>query len=71
MENVKLTSHSRQTYRGGQIDLDFKDSNRNTDLGLQPQSRRPKALSKAYARMKELKGEDFENQPYDNFLGAK
>lgn len=71
MENVKLTSTSRQNYQGGKIDMDFKDDNRNTDLGLQPQSRRPKALSKAFARMKEIRGDDFESQPYDNFLGGK
>ena len=71
MDNVKLTSTSRQTYRGGQIDMDFKEDRRNTNLNLLPQSRRPKALSKAYARMKEIKGDDFESQPYDNFLGGK
>jgi hypothetical protein len=71
MENVKLTSTSRQSYKGGKIDMDFKEDNRNTDLGLQPQSRRPKALSKAYAHLKEKRGDDFESQPYDNFLGGK
>lgn len=71
MENVLLTSHSRQTYKGGKIDMEFKQYYSNTNKDLQPQSRRPKALSKAYARMKEIRGDDFESQPYDNFLGGK
>ena len=71
MENVKLTSTMKQNYRGGNIDFAFKTYNRIQKPELQPQSRRPKALSKAYAHLKEKKGDDFESQPYDNFLGSK
>ena len=71
MENVKLTSTMKQNFRGGKIDYDFKVFNRLQVPDLQSQSRRPKALSKAYAHMKEKKGDDFESQPYDNFLGSK
>ncbi len=59
----------RQNYRGGQIDYDSKVFNKQFIPDLQAQSRRPKALSKAYVHLKEKRGEDFESQPYDNFLG--
>jgi glucose-6-phosphate isomerase len=71
MDDVKLTSTMKQSFKGGKIDFDFKNNNRRVLPDLQSQSRRPKALSKAYARMKEIKGDDWESQPYDNFLGAK
>lgn len=71
MDQVKLTSTMKQNFRGGKIDFDMKAYNRNLNPELQPQSRRPKALSKAYAYLKEKKGDDFESQPYDNFLGSK
>jgi len=71
MDNVILTSTMRQNYKGGKIDYDFKVFNKQVVPDLQPQSRRPKVLSKAYAYLKEKKGDDFESQPYDNFLGSK
>lgn len=71
MDNVKLTSTMKQNFQGGQIDYDSKVFNRLVVPDLQPQSRRPKALSKAYVHLKEKRGDDFESQPYDNFLGSK
>lgn len=71
MDNVKLTSTMKQNFQGGKIDYDSKVFNRHLIPDLQPQSRRPKALSKAYVHLKEKRGDDFESQPYDNFLGSK
>ncbi len=71
MDNIKLTSTMKQNFRGGKIDYDFKNFNRLLIPDLQPQSRRPKALSKAFLHLKEKRGDDFESQPYDNFLGNK
>jgi hypothetical protein len=59
----------KQNFRGGTIDYDSKVFNRLVVPDLQPQSRRPKVLSKAMAHLKEKRGDDFESQPYDNFLG--
>ena len=43
----------KQTYKGGDYDFKVNDYNRTKNINLMPQSRRPKAISKAYAHLVE------------------
>jgi hypothetical protein len=70
MNDVKIASVSKQTYKGGKIDFELKTFNKRNTHEIMPQSRRPKNISKAHAHLKKM-NEDYETKPYDNFLGAK
>jgi hypothetical protein len=71
MSDVKMTSVFKQSYRGGEIDFKSKSFNKLKNSELQPQSRRPKNISKAHEHLKAKIGDDYETQPYQNYLGSK
>ena len=49
MSDVKLESTNKSTYTGTSYDFLIKDYNKRKTNDLMPQTRRPQALSKAYA----------------------
>lgn len=53
MKDVKLCSDFKDSFKGGNMDFQIKDYNRTKTIDLMPQSRRPKAISKAYAHLVE------------------
>mmetsp|Transcript_15778 Transcript_15778/g.16376 ORF Transcript_15778/g.16376 Transcript_15778/m.16376 type:complete len:138 (+) Transcript_15778:21-434(+) len=71
MEDVKIQSEFKSKYRGNDIDMQIKQHNKRKENELLPQSRRPKAISEAHKRLVEARGDNYEVEPYDNFLGAK
>lgn len=71
MEDVKIESEMKNKYRGYNIDMTLKDFNKRNETELLPQSRRPKAISIAHKKLVEARGENYETEPYDNFLGSK
>ena len=71
MEDIKLTSTAKQSYKGGEIDFKINSFNKKKNPELQPQSRRPEDVSKAHAYLKEKVGDDYKTKPYDNFLPSK
>ena len=71
MENIKIQSDYKNKYTGKNIDIIRKDFNKKDESELLPQSRRPKAISLAHAKLVEMRGENYEIEPYDNFLGSK
>ena len=71
MNDVKISSVTKQSYRGGDIDFKMKNFNKIKTTDLQPQSRRPKNISKAHELLKSKLGDDYETQPYQNYLGSK
>jgi hypothetical protein len=62
MSNVKLTTTMRQSYKGGGYDLQINKNNKRKVSELMPQSRRPKAISKAHAHLLEALGPDYETE---------
>ena len=58
-------------FNKGIIEKQDKKFNLTNETELLPQSRRPKRISLAHKHLKEAKGDDYDQQPYDNFLGAK
>ncbi len=70
MKDIKPTSTTKMSYRGGEIDFKSNSFNKIKTSELQPQSRRPKYISKAHQHLKKL-GDDYETQPYPNYLGSK
>lgn len=71
MSDVKTTSISKQSFKGGSLDYNSKKFNKLKTNDLQPQSRRPKNISKAHEHLKSKIGDDYETQPYQNYLGSK
>jgi len=71
MENVKLLSTQKNTYRGGNIDERTTLYNKLNTSELQPFPRRPMAESKAHVYKKEKLGDDYRLKPYENYLGGK
>jgi hypothetical protein len=65
MKDVKLTTTMRQSYKGGDYDLKITKYNKRSESELMPQSRRPKAISKAHAHLVEALGADYETQKFD------
>ena len=53
MKDVELGSVSKMSYMGPSYDIRETQFNRKTQTVLMPQTRRPKATSKAYAFLKE------------------
>jgi hypothetical protein len=62
MSNVKLTTTMKQSYKGGSYEIPISDYNKRKNLELMPQSRRPKAISKAHAYKLEKLGDDYETK---------
>jgi hypothetical protein len=62
MSGVKLTTTMKQSYRGGGYDLKITENNRRKVSELMPQSRRPKAISKAHAHLLEALGPEYETE---------
>jgi len=71
MSDIKLVSNNKQSYKGGVIDFKQNTNNKTKFADLQPQSRRPYALSKAHKHLTEAIGKDYEKEPYQNYLGSK
>lgn len=71
MEHIKIQSEFKDKFKGKNIDITLKQFNKIDESELLPQSRRPKAISKAHKHLSETRGENYEVEPYDNFLGAK
>jgi hypothetical protein len=71
MSDIKLVSTMKQSFKGGNMDFKLKTNNKTKNIDLQPQSRRPKALSKAHKHLTEAIGKDYEKEPYQNYLGSK
>ena len=49
MSDIKIESNNSASYKGGSYDILIKDFNKRKTSELMPQTRRPQALSKAYA----------------------
>jgi hypothetical protein len=47
MKDIKTSSVSKQDFKGGDLDIRINDFNKRNSIDLMPQTRRPKALSKA------------------------
>jgi hypothetical protein len=62
MSNVKLTTTMKQSYKGGSNDIPITNYNKRKVSELMPQSRRPKAISKAHAFKLEKLGGDYETK---------
>ena len=58
MEDVKIQSDYKTNFGRKRYDLRRTDFNKRKESELLPQSRKPKAISKAYAHLKEAHGED-------------
>ena len=71
MEHVKIQSEQKTQFRGKNFDMIIKDNNKRKESELLPQSRRPKSISLAHKHLVAAKGEGYDKEPYDNFLGAK
>ncbi len=71
MENVKIESEFKNKFRGNAVDIKVSSYNKRKEGELLPQSRRPKAISLAHAKLVEAIGENYENEPYQNYLGSK
>ncbi len=71
MNNVKITSTMKQSYRGGNLDFKREVVNKPRSHELMPQARRPKAISKAHQHLSNTIGKDYEREPYQNYLGSK
>jgi hypothetical protein len=73
MSDVKIISTAKQSYRGGTIDFKLDTGKKSINTDLMPQSRRPKAASKAQAHYAEKFGKEFDynKEPYPNYLGSK
>lgn len=69
MENVKIQSEFKNSFQGKKIDLVRKDFNKRNESELLPQSRKPKSISIAHAKLVETRGENYEIEPYENYLG--
>ena len=48
MKDVKIETCAKQSFRGGEIDFKSEAHKKIESKDLMPQSRRPKAVSKAY-----------------------
>lgn len=73
MNDVKITSTMKQSFRGGNIDFkrEIPAKEKTTVVDLMPQARRPKAISKAHQHLSNTLGKDYEKEPYQNYLGSK
>ena len=71
MKDVKISSVSKQTFAGGNLDFKIGSFNKRKVSDLQPQSRRPKNISKAHAHLTKTVGDDYQTKPYENYLGSK
>ncbi len=71
MDEIKIVSASRQSYKGGIIDERTSDYNKIKTTELQPFPRRPTGESKAHILKKEKLGDDYKTKPYENYLGSK
>lgn len=69
MKSIQLKSESQTKFRGNTLDTINKSFNKRKESELLPQSRKPKAISEAHKKLVEAKGENYEIEPYDNFLG--
>lgn len=69
MENIKIKSEMKNNYYWKNLDLMIKSNNKRKESELLPQTRRPKAISEAHKKLVEARGENYEIEPYDNFLG--
>jgi hypothetical protein len=71
MDEVKIQSEFKTKFYSKEIDLKQKDFNKRKQSELQSQSRRPKADSIAHKKLLEAIGDNYENEPYQNYLGSK
>ncbi len=71
MSDVKISSVSKQTFKGGEIDFKLNSFNKKKTSDLMPQSRRPKYISKAHQHLTKALGDDYQGKPYENYLGSK
>ncbi len=71
LEKYKIQSEYKSNFNTGIIEKQDKKFNLTNETELLPQSRRPKRISLAHKHLKEAKGDDYDQQPYDNFLGSK
>jgi hypothetical protein len=65
MKDIKLMSTMKQSYKGGYYDIRISENNKRKVTELQPQSRRPKAISKAHAFKLEKLGPDYDKVKQD------
>lgn len=71
MEGVKIESEFKRKFKGEAFEMKNKEFNKRKESELIPQSRRPKAISLAHQKLKEMIGENYETEPYQNYLGSK
>ena len=70
MDDIKLTTTFKQSYKGGDIDFRVTLNNKRNESELMPQARRPKAISLAHKYKVENIGKDYDVEPYQNYLGS-
>jgi len=71
MDDVKIQSEFKTKFYSKEIDLRIDKFNKTKQHELQSQSRRPKANSIAHKKLLEAIGDNYENEPYQNYLGSK
>lgn len=68
MDNIKIKSEYKNNFIGNSYDIKVNSFNKRKESELLPQSRRPKALSIAHKHLLETRGDNYENEPYDNLM---
>jgi hypothetical protein len=71
MNEIKLTTTMKQTFKGGNYDFRVTTNNKRKTSELMPQGRRPKNISKAHDYKVENIGVNYDIEPYPNYLGSK